>query len=208
MKLKEIYVLGVGGHSRVISDTLNVLGYKILGYYDDNPHTHGYDFQGALVIGEINTDVCGLFVIAIGNNKIRYLISTKLNSAIWETIIHPSTIISKNVEIGIGTVIMAGAIIQSGARIGKHSIINTGACIDHDSFIDDFVHIGPNCSIAGGVHVECGAFIGIGSVIMPNVKIGKWCIVGAGSVVIKDIPDYAVAVGNPSKVIKFLKTDE
>ena len=47
-----------------------------------------------------------------------------------------------------------------------------------------------------------GAWIGAGSVVIPGVKIGKWSIVGAGSVVTKDIPDGVLAVGNRCKVIK------
>jgi acetyltransferase EpsM len=98
---------------------------------------------------------------------------------------------------------MAGAIIQTGTKIGKHSIINTGACIDHDCIIGDFVHIAPNCSLAGGVSVGEGTFFGIGSSIIPNKTIGRWTNVGAGSVIITDQPDNCTTLGIPAKPIKF-----
>ena len=48
-----------------------------------------------------------------------------------------------------------------------------------------------------------GANIGIGAVVIQGLTIGKWSTIGAGSVIINDVPDYAVVVGNPGKVIKY-----
>jgi acetyltransferase-like isoleucine patch superfamily enzyme len=50
-----------------------------------------------------------------------------------------------------------------------------------------------------------GTHIGAGAVVIPSIRIGKWCTIGAGTVVIRDIPDYATAVGNPARIIKFRK---
>lgn len=52
------------------------------------------------------------------------------------------------------------------------------------------------------VTIGDGSYIGINAVIVGNVKIGKHCVIGANSVVTKDVPDYCVAVGSPAKVIK------
>jgi acetyltransferase-like isoleucine patch superfamily enzyme len=46
-----------------------------------------------------------------------------------------------------------------------------------------------------------GTHIGAGAVVLPNLKIGKWCKVGAGAVVICDIPDFTTAVGNPARIL-------
>ena len=99
---------------------------------------------------------------------------------------------------------MAGAIVQPGAKIGRHCIINTGACVDHDCIIEDFVHIGPNSALAGGVTVGEGTFVGIGSSVVPYVTIGKWSTIGAGSAVITDIPDNCMAAGVPALIKKIL----
>jgi len=56
-------------------------------------------------------------------------------------------------------------------------------------------------SICGEVVIQTGAFIGVNSIILPNVTIGKCCVVGAGSIVTKSIPDYSIVAGNPAKVI-------
>lgn len=52
------------------------------------------------------------------------------------------------------------------------------------------------------VSIGEGSYIGINAVIVGNVKIGKHCVIGANSVVTKDVPDYCVAVGSPARVIK------
>jgi len=180
-----------------------LLGYKVLGFYDDNPLVHNQVYYELTVLGPSSSISNGSGVIAIGENLVRKNISFRLPSVKWKTIIHPSAIISADVEIGEGTVIMAGVIIQPGVKIGNHCIINTGSCIDHDCQINDYVHIAPNASLAGGIIVGEGTLIGIGSSIIPNIKIGQWSKIGAGSVVVHNQPDNCTVVGSPAKPIKF-----
>jgi sugar O-acyltransferase (sialic acid O-acetyltransferase NeuD family) len=198
-----ISILGVGGHAKVILELAKLNGLIIECLFDDDFQKFNSIFEDKKINGPIDVNLAGPLVIAIGDNKARKLINDRVLNADWQTIIHPSAIISKNVDIGEGSVIMAGVIIQPGTRIGKHCIINTGACVDHDCIIGDFVHIAPNCSLAGGVSVGEGTFIGIGSSIIPNKTIGSWTNVGAGSVIITDQPDNCTTLGVPAKPIKF-----
>ncbi len=199
----NISIFGIGGHSRVIVESALLNGFEIDFLYDDDFQKLESNFAPNKIGGTIDQNFAGPLFIAIGNNKIRKQISDRFPKANWQCIIHPSAIISKDVVIGEGSVIMAGVIIQPGTRIGKHCIINTGACVDHDCIIADFVHIGPNSSLAGGVSLGEGTFIGIGSSIIPNKTIGSWTNVGAGSVVINDQPDNCTTLGTPAKPIKF-----
>ncbi len=111
-------------------------------------------------------------------------------------------------------------VIDEGTNIGRRCTISAANRI----FIGKFVLIAPNVLIADTQHqyqklgipimhqgitthndqVTIGdeAWIGINTAIMGNVTIGKHCVIGANSVVIRDIPDYCVAVGNPAKVVK------
>jgi acetyltransferase EpsM len=203
MNDKELILLGVGGHAKVIIDIAWLLGFSINGLYDDNHDFQNNEFYGVKLSGPIDPRISGVGIIAIGENKIRKKINENLMDVKWQTLIHPSAIISKDVEIGVGTVVMAGAIIQPGTRIGKHCIINTGACIDHDCSIEDFVHIAPNCSLAGGINIGEGTLIGIGSSIVQNIEVGRWTKVGAGSVLVHNQPSFCVSLGAPAKPIKF-----
>ena len=98
--------------------------------------------------------------------------------------------------------------MQADAQIGKHCIINTGASIDHESVIADYVHISPHSTLCGNVYVGEGSWIGAGSIVIPGLRIGRWCVIGAGSVVTKDIPDGVLAVGNRCKIIKKIANGE
>ncbi|NQV78290.1 MAG: acetyltransferase [Lutibacter sp.] len=200
---KILSLLGAGGHAKVVIEAAKLSGFLVDFLYDDDPLKSDTNYGDNKVIGNIDVNFTGSLIIAIGNNKIRKLLFTRISKANWQIIAHPTAIISKDVFIGKGSVIMAGAIIQPGTRIGKHCIINTGVCVDHDCIIGDFVHIAPNCSLAGGVSVGEGTFIGIGSCIVPNITIGSWTNVGAGSVIIKDQPDNCTTLGVPAKPIKF-----
>jgi sugar O-acyltransferase (sialic acid O-acetyltransferase NeuD family) len=196
-------LLGVGGHAKVVIDAARMSGRQVVAVYDDAVSTHSTLFCGYNVEGSIDADLVGEAIIAIGNNAVRHEISMRLSHINWQTIIHPSAIIAEDVEIGEGSVVMAGAIVQTGTKIGRHCIINTGATVDHDCVLGDFVHIAPNCAIAGGVNLGDGSFIGIGSSVVQYKSIGEWSTIGAGSVVIHDIPSMCTAVGAPAVAIKF-----
>ena len=98
---------------------------------------------------------------------------------------------------------MPKVVVNSGTKIGKHCIINSAAVVEHDYVIDDFVHVSPNATLTGGVEVGEGTYIGAAAVVIPNITIGKWVTIGA--VIINDVPDYAVVVGNPGKIINYNK---
>ena len=111
--------------------------------------------------------------------------------------IHPSAVIGTDVEIGIGSVVMAGVVINSSTKIGKGCIVNTSSSLDHDNIIEDYVHISPGVRTAGSVSIGKLTWIGIGSVVSNNVNIYSSCKVGAGAVVVKDITEPGTYVGVP-----------
>lgn len=200
-----MFLLGASGHAKVIIDILKAQGIAINGLFDDNPSCtdlKGYPFLGA--IKKYNSKIDSL-IISIGNNSIRKRIADEFISINFGTAIHPSAMVSDDVKVGNGTVIMHGAIVQSSAHIGNHCIINTSASVDHDCFIDNYVHISPNATLCGNASVGEGAQVGAGAVVVPGIKIGKWALVAAGAVVVRDVPDNAVVIGNPARLIKFLK---
>lgn len=202
----KINLYGASGHAKVIIDILNESEIVIKAVIDDNPKND--KILGIEIIKTINFDLNSLnnTIISIGNNTIRKKLATKLKTN-FSNAIHPKSMVSKTVLLGEGTVIMAGAMINADAKIGSHCIINTGAIVEHDCVIDNFAHISPSASLAGGVKVGEGAQIGINATIIQNITIGKWAIIGAGAVIINDIPDFAVVVGNPGKIIKYIKNE-
>ena len=202
---KSVVIIGASGHGKVIADIIVNSDDKILGFLDDADDVQGKKIIGFPVLGKIadydNYRDCE-FVIAIGNPYIREKISNELPVK-WYTAIHPTAVISSlDVEIGEGTVIMANAVVNPSARIGKHCIINTGAIVEHDNILEDYVHLSPNVTLAGIVKVGKSTHIGAGSCTKQVLNIASDCVIGAGSVIVKDITESGTYVGVPARKIK------
>ncbi|HBI00847.1 MAG TPA: acetyltransferase [Flavobacterium sp.] len=203
----KVTLYGASGHGKVIIDILESQGIAIASILDDNPNiTELLSYPTVKPNSTVDNAYTNL-IFSIGNNKIRKMLAAKINCAFAKAI-HPTAIISNHSKVNEGTVVMAGVVINPDTIVGKHCIINTGAVIEHDCVIEDFVHISPNVSLAGNVLVSEGAHVGIGASIIQGVKIGKWSTIGAGAVILKDVPDYAVVVGNPGKIIKYNSANE
>jgi acetyltransferase EpsM len=204
---EKIFVIGAGGHAKVVIDVILSSGLQVSGIFDDDESLTGQHIFQIPVLGKIEKVKeydDGKFIVAIGDNEIRMKIVKNLSFSYdkFYTIVHPSAIIGKKVEIGAGSMILGGVVINTGTFIGKHSIINTSSSVDHHNRISDFVHIAPGTHTGGNVEIGEGALVGIGTSIIPGIKIGKWSIIGAGTVVIEEVPDYATVVGVPGRVIK------
>lgn len=217
--MKKIIIIGSGGHAKVVADIILTRekelneDLKIIGFLDDNFKNLKYDnIFNIPILGNLNNidnfsnnEDC-FFIIAIGNNEIREKISKKYKELNYYTAIHPRSIISREVEIGRGTVVMANVVINPNSTIGKHCIINTSSVVEHDNKIGDYVHISPNATLCGGVNIDDNSWVGAGSVVRQQIHIGKDVIVGANSVVVKDIENSCIVAGNPAKKIKEKET--
>ena len=124
-----------------------------------------------------------------------------VNGAKLTNLIHPSVNLDL-VNVGTCEYIQENVILQANVTIGDNSSIHMGSLIGHETKIGNSTFIAHGCNLSGAVNVEDGVFIGTGVSIIPKVKIGKWSIIGAGSVITKDVPPYSVVVGNPAKIIK------
>lgn len=203
--MSGLLIVGAGGHAKVVADILISQGITVLGFLDDNLTLRDAHCLGLPILDPIDDyqshSPTGL-VMGIGDNATRKAVAERLGNEarpLWRTAIHPSAIVARSARIGEGTVIAAGAVINPDAVIGRHVIINTGATVDHDCDIDDFCHIAPGANLAGGTCVGEGSLIGIGATVIPYHSIGSWAVVGAGAVVVTDIPDNVIAKGIPAR---------
>ncbi len=204
---ESFLIVGAGGHAKVVADALIGSGCSLKGFYDDNLALLGTEpIAGAKVVGPTDRIVQDYklgdaVIVAIGDNRTRRNVALRLG-ADYGVAVAPSVIIGSRVNIGPGSMVLPSATINIGSIIGRHVILNTSCSIDHDCRIEDFVHIAPGTHLGGNVNVGEGTFLGIGSSVVPGVRIGRWSVVGAGAVVTKDIPDNCTAVGVPARVIK------
>lgn len=198
-----MYLFGASGHGKVIKEIVEVCGSSVTAFIDDNKQIN--TCAGLPVLH----DATGLspMIVSIGVCRIRKMIVERLTTSAspvsFGIAIHPSAVISPSAQIGEGTVVMAGAVINADTKIGKHCIVNTGATVDHDCVIEDYCHIAPGAHIAGGTHISEGTWIGVGSSVIQCLNIGKNCMIGAGSVVVRNIPDNVTAFGNPCRIKRY-----
>lgn len=215
--MDKLVIFGTGGFAREVYGIIEAIDEQKLfvqekscfvGFLDDNIEMHGQEFYGSKVLGGIewlkNNKNAGV-IVAIGNPSIKKRIVEeikKIEGVSFPTIVHPRALIGNKVHIGEGCVVCANTIITTDVVIKNHVILNLSCTIGHDSIIEDFVTVAPGSLISGNVKICEGSDIGTGSNIIQGKKIGSWSIVGAGAVVIKDVPDNVTSVGNPAKVIK------
>jgi sugar O-acyltransferase (sialic acid O-acetyltransferase NeuD family) len=200
---KEYIIIGAGGHAAVIADILIKSGFKLKGFLDDSV-PQGTEIMGAKVIGEVER--CSefkecFFIIGIGDNNTRKRIAETypLN---YGTAVHPSAVIGGQVDIGAGSVLMAGSIVNPRTAIGRHCIINTNASVDHDNVLGDYSHISPGAALGGAVTVGDLTHIGLGASVRNNISVCGGVTVGAGAAVVKNIDAPGIYAGVPARKIK------
>lgn len=210
----KVIIYGGTGQAKVVRPIIEHYGSKVIAVFDDTPSLKspfpdieiycGYD-EFLRWVKNKKRDEVG-FCIAIGNpyGRVRLKLSEKLIDEGLKpvTIAHPAAWIAENAEIGLGSQIMAGAVIMPEAKIGKQCIINTNVGIDHECILGDGTEVAPGATLCGCVHMGVNSWVCAGSTVLPRIKIGEDVIVGAGAVVIEDVPASTTVVGVPAKTMR------
>jgi UDP-perosamine 4-acetyltransferase len=203
---RPIVVIGAGGHAKVVIDCLRLSGWNVVGCTDADPTPR--NCAGAPVIGSddvleaLKPQGVSHAFCALGANRLRQRIGQQLIGLGFElpSVAGPGSWLSPSAVIGQGVAVLPGAIINVETVVGDLAIVNTNANVDHDCVLGRASHIGPGCALAGEVHVGDRTFVATGSVVIPRRRIGEDSVVGAGSVVVSDLPAGVIAYGNPARV--------
>lgn len=201
-KVKKLLIIGAGGHGKVVADIAKRMGvYSKIAFRDDDKEIKsvlGYPCEGTISELEIEKKETEVFV-AIGNAVVREKVTSfvRENGFKIPTLVHPNAVIGDGVQIGCGTVVMAGVVINADARIGRGVIVNTSSSIDHDCVLGDFTHIAVGAHVAGSVKIGKGCWIGAGAVLSNDLSLASGVTIGVGAVVIRDITEVGTYVGVP-----------
>lgn len=215
--MKDLYIVGAGGFGREVAwmtERINEVRqeWNIIGFLDDaesswNTEINGYRILGGCAYLDSIKEECWV-VCTIGSSNVRKKVVEKLkrySNVRFATLVDPSVYISDTVELGEGTILCAGTIATVNICIGAHVILNLDCTVGHDAVLEDYVTVYPGVNISGNVYVRECAELGTGTQIIQGKSIGMESIIGAGAVVIKDIPEKCTAVGAPAKPIKYFE---
>src|SRR5579875_3377846 len=136
------------------------------------------------------------------------------------------TQIGDRAQVGAECIVGSNVYIDREVIIGNRVKIQTGAQLYHGSVVEDGVFIGPSVCLtndkypraitpegwlktdadweAGAIRICYGASLGAGVIVLPNVVIGRFAMVAAGTVVVRDVPDYGLVVGAPARLIGYV----
>jgi sugar O-acyltransferase (sialic acid O-acetyltransferase NeuD family) len=207
---KKIYIIGAGSYGEAVFELAINCGFEVAGFYDDDIKKINQYVMDVPVLGSIqqlfSQDIRDkYFAVAIGNNKIRTNIMEHIREkgGNTPTLIHNSAEISRYAEIGRGVYIQPKAVIWTKVKIEDDCIVSPLTLICHHSILKKGSLLSNLSTIGSNIIVEEQVFIGMGSTIMTGIKkIGKNSIIGAGSVVIRDVLPNTVVAGVPAKLIR------
>jgi sugar O-acyltransferase (sialic acid O-acetyltransferase NeuD family) len=204
MTTDAIFIIGAGGHAKVVIDALLAGGVARarLRVSDNAAALAGSTLLGiAVEQPAVRPEMRdGQFHVAIGNADARRRLHQELAAlgARPLAVIHPRAVVSGAAELGAAVFVAANAIVAPGAALAQGVIVNHGAVVDHDCRVGPFSHVAPNATLGGAVVLGAQVLVGAGANVLPGRHVGDNAVLGAGAVVINNVPAARTCVGVPA----------
>lgn len=215
--MKNLIILGGSGIGMIAASIANELGYyKILGFLNDvlPVGTNIGKYNTIPVIGNTNDlpkfledENTLVFIAYVGMQNEKQVFdkieSFKIPSSRFATLIHPTAIIPKGFcKIGNGVLMSPLSQLSPDTTIEDNCILLPNSFVGHDSTLRKFAHIATNAVIGANVIVGKACHIGSNATIREKIIIGDYSLVGAGAVVLNDVLENSIVVGNPARVLR------
>ena len=209
---RKLAIIGAGDLGVQIAHHASTCGYEVVGYFC-NIRESGTEVHRTPILGPFSS-ICEFYekkfydslVCGIGYQQfdLRKKVFNDYSGVIpFAKLIHPNTILDRSVEIGDGSIVLAGNVLDMNVRIGNNVFMNVSGCVAHDSVIGDHSFLAPAVRIAGMVRIGESCFLGIGSVIKDNIDILSDARIGAGAVVVAKVERPKIFyIGVPAKPIR------
>ncbi len=211
--MARVVVIGASGHAKVVIDALERAGEHVVVGLIDARKPAGTPWYGHTVLGD-EAALAGLVdelelegvIIGVGDNAVRAAVADQVSTEVpalpFVNAVHPSAQLAGGASLGMGVVVAAGAVLGPDTTVSDHAIVYTGASLDHDGALGRCASLAPGVVTGGDVRIGAHTAIAIGATVLHGRSIGPHTVVGAGSVVVDDLPDHVVAYGSPARVIR------
>lgn len=205
----KLVLVGAGTYGQVyVSYLCEDKDFEIVGFLDDNTELVGKSIEDIRVLGTTaelawckQRGIEGV-IAPIGNNAARVRILERARAAglATPTFIHPSAIVSRDARIGEGVYVLPGSIVMPYANLHDYVMISMGVKVAHHTTLRQGVFLSTGVNMGASIDVGELAFVGIGATIMTGIQsIGSSATIGAGAVVIHDVPSGTTVAGVPAK---------
>jgi len=217
---KKVLIIGGEGNGGVVAslieDNKKRFGdneFEVAGFIND--YEKGKTINGYPVLGgtdEIDTflkqDYYFIYAIhMIGRNILTEKVFDKMNIPLerFAIIVHKSAFVADNAILEPGVVVMSNTYIGPGAKIGACSLVLANALIGHNTKVGKLCHFSVGAIVSSYITIGKVSDVTLGARVLEKRKIGDYAVVGAHSLVTKNVPDYEIHVGSPAKFLKKIR---
>ena len=201
----RVAIFGTGGFAREVGCLMHDLGRG-----DDIAAFHEPDevFRPRKLLG-VDVQPQSAFdpsthkaFVGIGTPRIREKVVSELpRETHYETLIHPTAVISQWVELGTGTVVCAGVVLTCQISLGVHCHLNLNTTVGHDCTFGSFCTVAPGTNISGNCSFGDRVDVGTHAAFRQGIRVCSDVVIGMGAAVVKDIEESGTYVGVPARQV-------
>lgn len=216
--MSKLYILGGNGNGLVMAAAIdrNKRGWEIqflndfeeigtmIGKYKKLPIV-GRPEQAKEMLQEEGAKIMYAFgTLKNPEDKLRRITSLNIKKDQWLSFVDETAVVPiEYCEIEEGCFVGPLAQLSPNVLLNRHCCLMGNSYVGHDSEVGEFSMLASNSVVGSYVKVGRGVHIGTNACIREHVEIGDYSVIGAGAVVIKDLPARAIVVGNPAKILRY-----